>query len=96
MTTSRPRRAALERASTPLLHRLARLPRWIVAALMAVLVVTGLAVTGPLGAACLVVLAVFLGWLLALSWPVIGAAARTLRLGVVLLLLAAAVWQLTA
>ena len=76
-----------------MLHRLARLPRWFVAAAMAVLVVTGLAVPGPAGAACLLVIALFLGWLLALSWPVVGGSARALRLLVVLMLVGAAAWQ---
>lgn len=86
----------LERWSAPALVRLTRVPRWLVAALMAVLLLAGLAVDGPIGALGLGVLAGFLAWLLALSWPVLPTASRLVRLLVVAVVTVAAVVQATA
>ena len=62
-------RPALERASARPLLFLRGLPRWLPPLLLAGLLVAGLALPGWLGAAALVVIAVFLAWLAALSWP---------------------------
>ncbi|MGH8866819.1 MAG: DUF6703 family protein, partial [Actinomycetes bacterium] len=86
-------RARLERVSAPLLVWLTRVPRWAVAVLMAALVVAGLALEGPAGAACLLVLGAFLGWLLAVSWPVLPASSRVVRVVVVVAVLVVAVVQ---
>jgi hypothetical protein len=45
--------------------------------------VTGLAVPGWVGAAALVLVAAFLGWLAALSWPALDQNGRLLRLAAV-------------
>jgi hypothetical protein len=87
-------RKALERASTPLLLRLQRLPPWLVPLIMLALALTGLFVHGPVGFAALAVVAIFLGWLALLSWPVLKPAARTLRVLAVGVVAAAAVVQL--
>lgn len=79
-------RTSLERASLPLLTRLASIPRWLVVVLMAVLLFLGLVLTGAfawLGALFLLIVAAFLGWLLALAWPVLPAGSRLMRLVVV-------------
>ena len=87
-------RKALERASTPLLLRLHRLPPWLVPLIMLALALTGLFVHGPVGFAALAVVAIFVGWLALLSWPVLTPAARALRLLAVGVVAAAAVVQL--
>lgn len=60
---------------------------------VAVLVV-GLLVRGPIGALAVGVLALFLGWLLTLSWPALAPPARLLRLAVVAGLVALAATRL--
>jgi hypothetical protein len=86
-------RTRLERASAPALVALTRVPRWLVAVLMAVLLVAGLAVEGPVGAALLLVLAAFLGWLLAVSWPVLAGVSKVVRVLVVAAVVTVAVMQ---
>lgn len=87
-------RSALERRSYPALVSLTRVPRWVLVVLMAVCMVTGLMLDGSLawlGAILLLVVAFFLGWLLALSWPVIATNSKILRLIVVVVLVGIAV-----
>ena len=79
-------RTSLERASLPLLSRLASIPRWLVVVLMAVLLFLGLVLTGGLawlGTIFLLIVAAFLGWLLALAWPVLPMGSRIMRVVVV-------------
>ena len=92
-------RAALERRSYPALVSLTRGPRWILVVVMAVCMVTGLMLSGStawLGAILLLVVAFFLGWLLALSWPVIGTGSRAMRLLTVVALVGIAVMKVTS
>lgn len=92
-------RAALERRSYPVLVSLTRVPRWLLVVLMAVCMVTGLMLSDGLawlGALLLLVVAFFLGWLLALSWPVIGPGSRALRLLTVVALAGIAVLKATS
>ena len=56
--------------------------------------VTGLLVQGPIGFAALAVVAIFLGWLALLSWPVLKPGARAFRVLAVGVVAAAAVTQL--
>ena len=60
---------------------------WLVPLVLAGLLVTGLAVPGWLGALALVLVAAFLGWLAALSWPRLGPATRLLRVAAIVGLL---------
>lgn len=87
-------RPRVERASAMPLVFLSRVPRWLLAALVAAVLVAGLAIRGPVGAAFLLVLAAFLGWLLVLAWPALRLAGRCVRLGLVVVVVAAAGWQL--
>jgi hypothetical protein len=87
-------RRALERASTPMLLRLQSLPSWLVPLIMLALAVTGLFVQGPIGFAALAAVAIFLGWLALLSWPVLTPRARAFRVLAVGVVAAAAVTQL--
>jgi hypothetical protein len=84
-------RGGLEQASLPLLTALSRLPRWLIGLLPGVLLLGGLLAPAPWGAALLGLVTVFLGWLLALSWPRLDGRSRTLRTAVVLLVAALAV-----
>lgn len=88
-------RRKLEVASVGPLNRLKRLPRWLIPVLMGLLLLGGLLIPTPLAGLLLVVLAAFLAWLVALSWPLLPVGARGLRLVVVAIVFAAAVWRLT-
>ena len=79
-------RASLERASYPLLLQLRRVPRWLMVVLPGVLLFAGLVMPASLawlGGVLLALVGVFLGWLLVLSWPVLGASSKLLRLIVI-------------
>ncbi len=76
-------RADLERRSVAPLRRLSALPRWAMVFVVVGVLMTGLLLPGPIGALALLLLALFLGWLLALSWPALVPTARLLRLAVV-------------
>ena len=88
-------RGWLERASARPLVLLHQLPVWLVPIVLAGLLVTGLAVPGWLGAVALVLVAAFLAWLAALSWPQTSRGGRLLRLAAVAGVLAVAVIQAT-
>jgi hypothetical protein len=72
----------LERTSAPWLIRLHSVPRWLVPVMLAVFLFTGLLLSGDwawLGAILLGIVAVFIAWLSALSWPVLTPGARLAR-----------------
>ena len=72
-----------------------QLPVWLVPLVLAGLLVTGLAVPGWPGAVALVLVAAFLGWLAALSWPKVDRGGRLLRLAAVAGVLVVAIIQAT-
>ena len=76
--------------SAPALLALSRVPRWVPAIALAVVLVTGLATGGVLGAVCLGVLALMLLWLGYLSWPALTGPARLLRVATLAVLVYAA------
>ena len=88
-------RVAVERRSAPLLVFLRQLPSWLPALVLAGLLVAGLALRSPAGAAALCVVAVFIGWLGYLSWPRLGSAGRAGRIAVTACILGLAVVQAT-
>lgn len=71
-----------------------RLPTLLVAVVLAVTLVAGLALPWAGAGLLLLVLAVFLGWLLALSWPILPWTGRVIRGLAVLALLAMGVMRL--
>lgn len=73
-------RTRFENASRGPLVALNRVPRPLIVIGLAAFLVGGLMLPSPWGWLALVVLGVFLGWLLALSWPAIPGASRFLRL----------------
>jgi hypothetical protein len=83
----------MEQRSAVALVYLRHLPRWVPPIVLAVLLVAGLAVRGPVGAAALCVVAAFLAWLGYLSWPRLAGAGRLVRVAAVALLLALAAYQ---
>jgi hypothetical protein len=95
MTTNPPgREAAEQRSAVPLVY-LRRLPPTVIPVLSALLLVAGMVIRGPVGAAAIGLLLVFLGWLAYLSWPKLEYGGRALRLlilagGVVLVIWMAA------
>ncbi|GAB3481050.1 DUF6703 family protein [Nocardiopsis coralliicola] len=81
------RRSIEQRSAVPLVW-LHQAPRWILPVGMAVLFVSGLLVSGPLGALLLGVLALFMAWLAFLAWPSLRPGERAMR-GTVIAVLAA-------
>ncbi len=71
-------RGRVERVSYPLLVRLSTGPRWLPAAIMAGLVIGGMAAPAVVGAVLLVLAALFVLWLTYLSWPVVPTSGRFL------------------
>ncbi|HUR15315.1 MAG TPA: DUF6703 family protein [Mycobacteriales bacterium] len=76
-------RRTFEQRTGPLLVVVSRLPRAVPFLVVAALLISGLLVQGAVGGLLLLVLAVLLGGLLALSWPVLQPGPRLLRLAVV-------------
>ncbi len=81
-----PRRAAFERKSFPVLTKVTAAPRWLLIVGLGSSLLLGLILTDSwawLGAVFLLVVAAFLGWLLALSWPLLTSGRRFMRILVV-------------
>lgn len=83
-------RVAVERASHPLLVRIAALPRLVPFVVLLALLVVGVFVGGVVGIVCTALVAVFVAWLMYLSWPRLTGVERLGR-GAVLLLAVALV-----
>ncbi len=84
--SSSPRRAAFERKSFPVLARVTAAPRWLLIVGLGSSLLLGLILSDSwawLGAIFLLIVAAFLGWLLALSWPLLSSGRRFMRLLVV-------------
>lgn len=92
----------IAKVSAPLLVRLHALPRWVVPIFMTVLLLLGL-LANPnetwgfwIGFLSLLFIAVFLFWLLVLSWMILVPTSRLLRVLVIGLLLYAAFSRFTS
>jgi hypothetical protein len=90
------RRQGLERRSRLVLARLAMLPRWFVLLLVVGLVLAGLALPGAAGAVLLLAVAAVVGWLVALSWPVLPPGQRALRVVLLAMIVGYAAWKVLA
>ena len=88
-----PARRALERASLPLLTRLAGLPRAVPFLALLALLVGGVLLGGPVGAVLIGLVALVVAWLLALAWPALTGVERLGRVAVLLLAVALCVVQ---
>lgn len=79
-------RRTLEVKTGPLLVMIHSMPRWVLPVTLAAALFFGLLLDGSwawLGAILLGIIAVFLAWLLALSWPLLSASSRVIRVVVV-------------
>lgn len=90
-----PARRKLETLSAGPLLRMHSLPRLVVPGLLFVLFAAGLFIKSSWAGILLAVVAVFVAWLLAVSWPLLATSAKIIRVLVVAALVAAAVWRLT-
>ncbi|HEY5186266.1 MAG TPA: DUF6703 family protein [Actinomycetes bacterium] len=82
-----PGRRTLEQRSRPWLVRLNAVPRPLLMLVVTAVMALGLFVHGPVGGILLLLLGLFLGWLLALSWPAIQPVQRGVRMFVTALVL---------
>jgi hypothetical protein len=89
-----PARARFEAFSAPILVRMQLLPAFVVPVLLGVMLFFGLVVPANWAGILLVLIAVFLGWLTAVSWPVVSPFSRVLRLVVDVAVLALGVGKL--
>jgi hypothetical protein len=87
-------RRNIERASLPLITRLGSLPRAVPFLLLVVLLIAGVLIQGPAGFVLIGLGALFVGWILYLSWPRLTGSERIMRSAVVLLAVAMAVTRL--
>jgi hypothetical protein len=87
-------RQRIDHASLPLMTRLSRLPRLVPFLILLALLVGGVLIGGPTGFVLMAVAAVFVAWVLYLSWPALSSSERIMRLAVLLIAVALAVVQL--
>ena len=87
-----PLRRTVERRSAPVLLWLSSRPKLLLPALVAVLLIGGLAAPATYGLPLLLVLSLLLAWLSYLSWPALDGRARALRVAM-LALIAVAILQ---
>jgi hypothetical protein len=88
------RRSLEQRSAAPLAY-LHQLPIMVPALVLAILLVTGLAVRGWIGAAAMCGVAAVLGWLAFVSWPRLSGRGRLGRVAAICCVLAVAVLQAT-
>jgi uncharacterized membrane protein len=69
-------------------------PRWLLGVILIAVALGGLLIPGIVGALLLLLLAAFLAWLAAMSWPRVDAAGRLLRVLTVAVVVGAAVMHL--
>ena len=91
---SSPLRESVENLSRPLLVRLSRLPAVVPFLTMLALLLLGGVIGGPVGFVLVGIGALFIAWLLYLSWPRLTATERLMRAAVVTLAMALAIVQL--
>ncbi len=91
-----PARAELEKRSRPILVRLAAVPRLAVLLTFLVWLLAGLLLPHIVGGVLLIALAAALTWLVAVSWPILAAGPRVLRVVTLALVLGGGVRRLIA
>jgi hypothetical protein len=87
-------RQRIDHASLPLMTRLSRLPRLLPSVILLVLLVVGVLISGLLGFLVMGLAALFVAWILYLSWPILSRSERIMRVAVLLLAAAMALVQL--
>jgi hypothetical protein len=91
-----PLRARITKLSYPYISRLHAMPRLTLPAITLVLVLIGAFAPVTVGVPALVLLALLLGWLGFLSWPVVGSGSRALRIFAILVIVFFIVSRLVA
>ena len=90
--SSQPRsRSGANERSRAVLLRLSRLPTLAIPIVVLVLTLVGLGAPLPLAVPSLALVGIFVGWLSTLSWPVLGARGRFVRVLMLAVLVAAVV-----
>jgi hypothetical protein len=84
-------RHRIDQASLPLMTKLSRLPKLLPFAILLTLLVAGVLIGGPPGAILMLLGAVFITWVLYLSWPLLSGSERLMRSAVLLLAVAMAI-----
>jgi len=74
--------------------KLSQLPRLVPFLILLALLVGGVLIGGPAGFVLMALAAVFVAWVLYLSWPALSSSERIMRLAVLLVAVALAVVQL--
>jgi hypothetical protein len=87
-------RQRIDQASLPLMTKLSRLPKVVPFLILLTLLVGGVFIGGPVGFVLMLLAAIFVGWVLYLSWPRLTGTERIMRLAVLMLAVAMAVVQL--
>lgn len=87
-------RSRLEHASAPLADKLNGMPRTLGLVVLAVVLVLGIVLPAPWGGLAFLVVALFVGWLLFLTWPRQTLPERLMRTAVLALVAAAAIVRL--
>jgi len=75
--------------------RLSRLPRLVPFLILLALLIAGVLISGRIGFVLIGLAAIFVAWVLYLSWPRLSGAERIMRLAVLLLAVAMAVVKLS-
>ncbi|MEI6624006.1 MAG: DUF6703 family protein [Actinomycetes bacterium] len=88
-------RLKLERMSAGPLLRMHALPRLVIPVLLFALFAAGLFVKSAWSGIFFTIVALFVAWLLALSWPLLTPSSRVLRVVVVTIVVFAAIWRFT-
>jgi hypothetical protein len=91
---AKPLRKQIEILSTPILLRISSWPKAIVPLLLLAFLLVGLFVPGVVGGFFILLVGLFVGWLLYLSWPLLAPGARILRLIAVAVILGSALTQI--
>jgi len=87
-------RRRIDHASLPLVTRLSRLPKPVPFLILLALLVAGVLISGQLGFVLMGLAAIFVAWVLYLSWPRLSGSERIMRLAVLMLAVAMAAVQL--
>ena len=87
-------RPSIERASLPLITRLSSLPRAVPFLIVLALLIGGALTEGPVGFVLMGLAALFVGWILYLSWPRLTGSERIMRFAVVRLAVVMAITRL--
>jgi len=87
-------RSRIDQASLPLMTKLSELPRVVPFLVLLALLVGGVIIGGTIGFVLMGLAALFVGWILYLSWPRLNGTERIMRSAVLLLAMAMAIVQL--